>query len=129
MRSLHHFDPGQTAGALHQVRAVHGVDVNVIDTLRGQPHDLYIEEAIEEIRQDVRTFAAVSDRLANVAEQLPEQITSERLAGARIVSRPGSGCRGTSRDRISETTAMPAAGAGARCRRHELMNHDSCLRR
>jgi hypothetical protein len=34
--------------------------------------------AIEEIRQDVRTFAVVSDRLATVAEQLPEQITSER---------------------------------------------------
>jgi hypothetical protein len=41
---------------------------------------LSFNPAIEEIRQDVRTFAAVSDRLANVAEQLPEQITSERTA-------------------------------------------------
>jgi len=34
--------------------------------------------AIEEIRQDVRTFAEVSDRLATVAEQLPDTITAER---------------------------------------------------
>jgi Mg2+ and Co2+ transporter CorA len=34
--------------------------------------------AIEELRADLRTFAVVSDRLATVAEQLPEQITSER---------------------------------------------------
>jgi hypothetical protein len=34
--------------------------------------------AIEELRADLHTFAVVSDRLATVAEQLPEQITSER---------------------------------------------------
>jgi hypothetical protein len=36
--------------------------------------------AIEELREDVRTFAEVSDRLATVAEQLPETISSERQA-------------------------------------------------
>ena len=34
--------------------------------------------AVEELREDVRTFAVVSDRLATVAEDLPAQITSER---------------------------------------------------
>jgi hypothetical protein len=34
--------------------------------------------AVEDLREDVRTFAEVSDRLATVAEQLPAQITSER---------------------------------------------------
>ena len=43
--------------------------------------------AIEEIRQDVRTFAVVSDRLATVAEQLPEQITSERTEAIEQVMR------------------------------------------
>lgn len=39
---------------------------------------LSFNPAVEEFRQDVRSFAVVSDRLAAVAEQLPEQITSER---------------------------------------------------
>lgn len=34
--------------------------------------------AVEDLRADLHTFAAVSDRLATVAEQLPGQITSER---------------------------------------------------
>jgi hypothetical protein len=34
--------------------------------------------AVEELREDLHTFALVSDRLATVAEQLPEQLTSER---------------------------------------------------
>jgi hypothetical protein len=41
---------------------------------------LSFNPAIEELRQDVRTFAEVSDRLASVAEQLPETIRAERQA-------------------------------------------------
>ena len=39
---------------------------------------LSFNPAVEELREDLHTFALVSDRLATVAEQLPEQITSER---------------------------------------------------
>jgi len=41
---------------------------------------LSFNPAIEELREDVRTFAEVSDRLAMVAEQLPDKITVERSA-------------------------------------------------
>jgi hypothetical protein len=34
--------------------------------------------AVEDLRTDLRTFAVVSERLAAVAEQLPEQISNER---------------------------------------------------
>jgi len=37
---------------------------------------LSFNPAVEDLREDVRTFALVSDRLATVAEQLSEQITS-----------------------------------------------------
>jgi hypothetical protein len=40
---------------------------------------LSFNPAVEELREDVRTFALVSDRLATVAEQLPEQLTAERI--------------------------------------------------
>ncbi len=39
---------------------------------------LSFNPAIEELREDVHTFALVSDRLATVAEQLPEQLATER---------------------------------------------------
>jgi hypothetical protein len=39
---------------------------------------LSFNPAVEELREDMHTFALVSDRLATVAEQLPEQITTER---------------------------------------------------
>jgi len=39
---------------------------------------LSFNPAVEELREDLHTFALVSDRLATVAEQLPEQLTSER---------------------------------------------------
>jgi vacuolar-type H+-ATPase subunit E/Vma4 len=39
---------------------------------------LSFNPVVEELREDMHTFALVSDRLATVAEQLPEQITSER---------------------------------------------------
>jgi len=39
---------------------------------------LSFNPAVEELRADVHTFALVSDRLATVAEQLPEQLTTER---------------------------------------------------
>jgi hypothetical protein len=34
--------------------------------------------AVEELREDLHNFALVSDRLATIAEQLPEQISTER---------------------------------------------------
>lgn len=40
---------------------------------------LSFNPAVEELREDMHTFALVSDRLAAVAEQLPEQVTSERI--------------------------------------------------
>ncbi|MBD3872671.1 MAG: hypothetical protein IFK91_07110, partial [Acidobacteria bacterium] len=40
---------------------------------------LSFNPAVEELREDVHNFALVSDRLATVAEQLPEQITTERI--------------------------------------------------
>ena len=43
--------------------------------------------AVEDLREDVRTFALVSDRLATVAEQLSEQITSERTEAIEQVMR------------------------------------------
>ena len=39
---------------------------------------LSFNPAVEELRKDVHTFALVSDRLAIVAEQLPEQLATER---------------------------------------------------
>ena len=39
---------------------------------------LSFNPAVEELREDMHTFALVSDRLAAVAEQLPEQLTTER---------------------------------------------------
>jgi hypothetical protein len=39
---------------------------------------LSFNPAVEELREDMHTFALVSDRLATVAEQLPEQLTTER---------------------------------------------------
>jgi hypothetical protein len=48
---------------------------------------LSFNPAVEEFRQDVRSFAVVSDRLATVAEQLPEQITSERTEAIEQVMR------------------------------------------
>jgi len=43
--------------------------------------------AVEDLRADLHTFAIVSDRLAIVAEQLPEQITSERTEAIEQVMR------------------------------------------
>jgi len=43
--------------------------------------------AVEDLRADLHTFAIVSDRLATVAEQLPEQITSERTEAIEQVMR------------------------------------------
>jgi len=40
---------------------------------------LSFNPAVEELREDIHTFALVSDRLATVAEQLPEQVTTERI--------------------------------------------------
>ena len=40
---------------------------------------LSFNPAVEELREDVHNFALVSDRLATVAEQLPEQFTTERI--------------------------------------------------
>jgi hypothetical protein len=40
---------------------------------------LSFNPAVEELREDVHNFALVSDRLATVAEQLPEQLTTERI--------------------------------------------------
>jgi hypothetical protein len=48
---------------------------------------LSFNPAVEELREDVRTFALVSDRLATVAEQLPGQITSERNEAIEQVAR------------------------------------------
>jgi small-conductance mechanosensitive channel len=39
---------------------------------------LALNPALEELRGDINTFAEVSDRLATVAEQLPETINAER---------------------------------------------------
>jgi hypothetical protein len=39
---------------------------------------LSLNPAVEELREDLHSFAVVSDRLATVAEELPEQITAER---------------------------------------------------
>jgi hypothetical protein len=49
--------------------------------------------AVEDLRADIHTFAAVSDRLANVAEQLPEQITSERDETVRQVAEEAANFR------------------------------------
>jgi hypothetical protein len=40
---------------------------------------LSFNPAVEEFRADVHTLTLVSDRLATVAEQLPEQLTTERM--------------------------------------------------
>ena len=48
---------------------------------------LSFNPAVEDLREDVRTFALVSDRLATVAEQLSEQITSERTEAIEQVMR------------------------------------------
>jgi len=48
---------------------------------------LSFNPAVEELREDLHTFALVSDRLATVAEQLPEQITSERTEAIEQVMR------------------------------------------
>jgi hypothetical protein len=48
---------------------------------------LSFNPAVEDLREDMRTFALVSDRLATVAEQLPEQITSERTEAIEQVMR------------------------------------------
>ena len=49
--------------------------------------------AVEDLREDVRTFALVSDRLATVAEQLSEQITSERTEAIEQVMREADALR------------------------------------
>ena len=48
---------------------------------------LSFNPAVEELREDVHNFALVSDRLATVAEQLPEQVTSERTEAIEQVMR------------------------------------------
>jgi len=48
---------------------------------------LSFNPAVEDLREDLHTFALVSDRLATVAEQLPEQITSERTEAIEQVMR------------------------------------------
>ena len=40
---------------------------------------LSFNPAVEELREDLHTFALVSDRLATVVETLPEQLTTERI--------------------------------------------------
>jgi len=54
---------------------------------------LSFNPAVEEMREDVRTLALVSDRLATVAEQLPEQITSERKETIEQVAREATALR------------------------------------
>ena len=49
--------------------------------------------AIEELRADLRTFAEVSERLASVAEQLPETITAEREAATEQAASEASTLR------------------------------------
>jgi hypothetical protein len=41
---------------------------------------LSVNPAVEDLREDLHNFSQVSDRLATVAEQLPETITAERQA-------------------------------------------------
>jgi len=48
---------------------------------------LSFNPAVEELRNDMHTFAEVSDRLASVAEQLPETITTERQAAIEQAAR------------------------------------------
>ena len=48
---------------------------------------LSFNPAVEELRKDMHTFAEVSDRLASVAEQLPETITTERQAAIEQAAR------------------------------------------
>ena len=54
---------------------------------------LSVNPAVEELRDDLHTFAAVSDRLAVVAEQLPETITAERKETIEQVAREAATLR------------------------------------
>ena len=61
--------------------------------------------AVEELREDVRTFAVVSDRLATVAEDLPAQITSERNETIEQLAREATTLRYDAIEQLMEGVA------------------------
>jgi hypothetical protein len=54
---------------------------------------LSFNPAVEELREDMHTFAEVSDRLATVAEQLPETINAERKETIEQVAKEADALR------------------------------------
>ena len=66
---------------------------------------LSVNPAVEELREDVNTFALVSDRLATVAEQLPDQLTSERTEAIEQVMREADTLRYDAIEQLFEGVA------------------------
>jgi hypothetical protein len=56
--------------------------------------------AVEELRANLDTFAAVSDRLAGVAEQLPETISAERQAAIEQAAQEASVLRNDALEQV-----------------------------
>jgi small-conductance mechanosensitive channel len=66
---------------------------------------LSFNPAVEELREDVRTFAVVSDRLVTVAEQLRGQLTSERTEAIEQVMREADTLRYDAIEQIFDKVA------------------------
>jgi hypothetical protein len=62
--------------------------------------------AISELQEDVRTFAEVSERVATVAEELPDRITTERRETIEQVVREASVLRKEAIDQLLEGVAQ-----------------------
>jgi hypothetical protein len=61
--------------------------------------------AVEEIRADVRSFAEVSERIATVAEELPDRITTERAETVEQVMREATILRRETIEQLLEGVA------------------------
>ncbi len=66
---------------------------------------LTFNPAVEELRGDINTFAEVSDRLATVAEQLPETINAERKETIEQVAREADTLRYEAIEQVFEGVA------------------------
>lgn len=66
---------------------------------------LSFNPAVEDLRRDLKTFAEVSDRLAVVAEQLPETIGAERQAAIEQAAREATTLRHDAIEHLFEGVA------------------------